>query len=388
MVRMIASLAALLLVASCAKNSDIFEDVGSRIASPTSITIDVASDRLYLVNSNDKVLYDPTQGNFQVYDIADPLAPVLLGTAQTLSFTGQLYLDAATGRAYAPNRYTANDSVKTGLLYEFNVDESSADFLSSAEETIQAGSFGMQCCYPPNRAWITSSWQDENRPIYQYVDIGPTLVFGSVPLWTTLDNGSQLTNCQATYEVISGSQAFLTRYYGGIMIINLDDADVPGSVPMDYFISDIEAPRGLAIDGTELYITGEGNDLSGDWRQFLMVLDVSGLTPDPSNASTRLLNKSSEGLLKSFVRVGNNPQEVLLTQDYAFVTNQNDDTVSVISRATQTVVATIGVGRSPVSMALYRTLAGEEKYVYVGNIYDNNISVIDIPTLAVVATVP
>ena len=70
------------------------------------------------------------------------------------------------------------------------------------------------------------------------------------------------------------------------------------------------------------------------------------------------------------------------------MTNQNDNTVSVISIAARNVVTTIDVGRQPVTMSLYTTLAGEEKYVYVGNMYDNTISVIDIPTLTVVATYP
>lgn len=386
--KLIAVAAALLLVASCAKNSDIFNDIGTHIASPTSITIDVASNRLYLVNSNDKVLYEPAQGNFQVYDITDPLAPVLISTAQTLSFTGQLYFDAATKRAFAPNRYSANDAATTGLLYGFDVDESSAGFMTFTQNTLQNGSFGIQCCYPPNRAWITSTWQNGNTPLYQYVDLGGDLTPGSVSLATTLDSGGQLTNCQANYEVLIGSQAFISRLNGGIMVMNLDEADVPGAVPMDYLIGDIEAPRGLATDGAYLYVAGEGNNLSGDWTQYLLILDIRSLVPDPSNTTTRLMNKVTDNLLVAMIQVGGYPQEVLLSTDYAFVTNQNDNTVSVISLASSSVAKIINVGNSPVTMALYRTAGGVDQYVYVGNMFDNTLSIIDIPSLTVVATYP
>ncbi|HPM41367.1 MAG TPA: hypothetical protein PLY45_02915 [bacterium] len=375
-------------LSGCAQQSDVFPDLGDNISSPTSMWIDVASDRLYLVNSNDKVLYDSTQGNFQVYDITDPLAPVLLGTAPTLSFTGQVYFDPATMLAWAPNRYSQNVNVETGLLYKFDVNEAGAGFLSYTESVIQTDSFGMECCYPAGRAWITSSWQDGDDPVYQYVDLGGDLTPGEMPLSTTLDGGSQLNTAQATYEVLAGPQAFLSRLYGGIMVINLDKAGEADAVPMDYFINDIEQPRGLAHDGRYLYVAGEGSNDDGDWIPYLLILDVSTLTPRADNTTTMELDKDGDDLLVAMIQVGNYPQEVLVTADYAFVTNQNDNTVSVISKAGRNVVTTIDVGRQPVTMSLYTTLAGEEKYVYVGNMYDNTFSIIDIPTLAVVATYP
>lgn len=374
--------ALLLAGAGCATSSDVFPDVGTNIASPSAMALDVAANRLYLVNSNDKVLYDPTQGNFQVYDITNPLAPVLLSTTPTLSFSGQIYYDAVTKTAWTPNRYSANSQATTDLLYRIDVDEASAGFMGLSSTTLGLDSYAIQCCYPANRAWVTTSLEQ-----LQYVDLGGSLTPGAITLTSTLDNGGQISNADSNDVVIRGNQAFVSLIYGGIIVVNLDEADVAGSVPVDYLIADIEAPVGLAIDGDTLYVAGAGQ-VGDNWIPYLVVLDVSALTPTTANTTTALLDKEDDGLLQAIVQVGNQAEDVLLTTQYAFVTNYQDDTVSVVSRATNAVVSTLTVGDEPFAMALYTTPGGVEQYVYVGNLSSNTISIIDIPTLTVVATYP
>lgn len=370
------------LLGSCAKKSDVFPDVGENIASPTAIILDVAANRLYLVNSNDKVLYDSTQGNFQVYDITNPLAPTLVNTAQTLSFSGQVYLDTVNKLAWVPNRYTADSQATTDRLYKFNLDEASASFLSFTESALSRDAYAIQCCYPASRVWITTSMQE-----LQYVDLNGDLTAGAISLLTTLDNGGQITHAESSYEVLKNNQAFLTRQWGGIMVVNLDEAGATNSVPVDYWISDIEVPRGLGLDSNLLYVVGEGN-INDVWTPYLLILDTASLDSTTTNTNTAVIDKEDDGLLQATIQVGNSPQEVLLTTQYAFVTNQADDTVSVIDKGARAVVATIAVGDEPITMALYTTPAGVEQYVYVGNISANTLSVIDIPTLSVVATWP
>jgi YVTN family beta-propeller protein len=70
--------------------------------------------------------------------------------------------------------------------------------------------------------------------------------------------------------------------------------------------------------------------------------------------------------------------------DFAYITNQISNTVSVIDTATQTVVATVPVGESPDGVAV--NLAGTR--AYVANQDSDTVSVIDTATLAVIATVP
>ena len=69
---------------------------------------------------------------------------------------------------------------------------------------------------------------------------------------------------------------------------------------------------------------------------------------------------------------------------FAYVTNQYDDTVSVIDSATNTVAATISVGLFPSGIAL----TPNGMFAYVANSISNSVSVIATATNAVVATVP
>lgn len=72
-----------------------------------------------------------------------------------------------------------------------------------------------------------------------------------------------------------------------------------------------------------------------------------------------------------------------LAQPFAYITNRNSDTVSVIDTATNTVVATVGVGDYPHAVAV--NPAGTR--VYVANTNANTVSVIETASNTLVATV-
>lgn len=370
---------AVLIAAGCATKSDVFEDIGSNLASPTAMWVDVAANRLYLVNSNSEVLYDWRQGNFQVLDITAPTAPVLLNSLETLSYSGELYIQG--GVAYTPNRYSDSDAETTDRLYAITIDEASADYMTLTETPLGENPFAIACCYPADRAWITTSEEE-----LQYVDIGGTLTPGSVSLVTTLDTGQTVTQTEASHVALLNNQAFVVRYESGIMVVNLDEAGVAGTVPVDYMITDIDRPRGIATDGNFLYVAGEGNE--DGWKRFLLVLDPSSLTPRTDNTDTMNIDKDDDGVLVALIEVENGPQEVLVTDAYVFVSNQDSDSVSVIDRNTLELATTIEVGDEPFSLALYEEADGTDRYVYVGNVVDDTISIIDIATLTVVATYP
>ncbi len=69
---------------------------------------------------------------------------------------------------------------------------------------------------------------------------------------------------------------------------------------------------------------------------------------------------------------------------YAYITNINDGTVSVIDTATDTVTATVNVGNWPHGIAVNP----DGTKVYVGNSRSDTVSVIDTATNAVIDTVP
>jgi YVTN family beta-propeller protein len=68
----------------------------------------------------------------------------------------------------------------------------------------------------------------------------------------------------------------------------------------------------------------------------------------------------------------------------AYISNQGDNSVSVIDTASNAVVATVSVGNVPFGVAV----ALDGSRVYVANLNDNNVSVIDASNNTVVATVP
>src|SRR5205085_2307918 len=70
-------------------------------------------------------------------------------------------------------------------------------------------------------------------------------------------------------------------------------------------------------------------------------------------------------------------------QDFAYVANQVDNSVSVIHTATNTVVATVGVGSGPQGVAI--TPAGTRRHAT--NFVDDSVSVIDTASNTVVTTV-
>ncbi len=67
-----------------------------------------------------------------------------------------------------------------------------------------------------------------------------------------------------------------------------------------------------------------------------------------------------------------------------YVTNQNSNNVSVIDTATNTVTATVDVGRQPWGVAV----SPDGKKVYVANYGSSTVSIIDAATNTVSATVP
>lgn len=69
---------------------------------------------------------------------------------------------------------------------------------------------------------------------------------------------------------------------------------------------------------------------------------------------------------------------------FAYIANSGSNSVSVIDTATNTVVATVGVGLVPYRVAV--NPAGTR--VYVTNNGGNNVSVIDTSSNTVVATIP
>lgn len=377
---------------SCAKSTTIFPQLTTQIASPSALAVDIAANRLYVVNSNSEVLYDPNQGSFQVYDITNPLAPTLITTTATPSYSGEIYLDAATKTAYVPNRYSTSEQARYDAIFYLNTDTTSANYMTYTSTPAMEDVYAIECCYPADTVWVTAG-----AGALQYFNTATPTQLSSVSLATTLDTGNTITADAAAvdYIAILGNMAYVSRSNDisqyGVFVVNLDQAmGAASGNPVNYYLADLPNPRGIATDGTNVYIVTEGNR-DGDWHRSVTIIDPTQLPARTGNDTTAFVLTEDSAVVKAYVEVGQMPQQIYITTNYAFVTNQGDDnTVSAINLTAggYPMTTITGVGTAPYSMELYKLPGGPDQYLYVGNLESNNFSIIDIPSLTVVATAP
>ncbi len=104
------------------------------------------------------------------------------------------------------------------------------------------------------------------------------------------------------------------------------------------------------------------------------------------NNNTVSVIDTATNTITATIPVGSIPIALVLTPDSAslYVANGGSNTVSVIDTATNTVVATVPVGNTPFATAM----SPDGAFVYVANLRGNSVSVIATATNTVVATVP
>ncbi len=105
------------------------------------------------------------------------------------------------------------------------------------------------------------------------------------------------------------------------------------------------------------------------------------------NGSVTVFNVAADANAKlAEVKVGEHPQTVAITPDkrFAYVTNQNSASVSVVDLTGLTKVTDIPVGGGPFGVAL----TPDGKRAYVANSASNSVSVIDTASNTVVAAIP
>ena len=170
-----------------------------------------------------------------------------------------------------------------------------------------------------------------------------------------------------------------------------------------------KGPHGLRImrDDTLVFVANMGEDSAS----IISLVNLSLLNTRPLGKSpvqiaiapddrTVLATLSGEDALAIYnissgeinkVGVGKGPVQVFIQTDgkYAFVANQGtkespSNTVSKVNMETQTVEATIEVGKGAHGVVV----SNDNKFVYVTNMYDATVSVIDNAANKVIATIP
>lgn len=374
----------LFIFAPACAGDPLFGPIGNNVADPISIAIDAVNNRAYLVNANLSITYEG--GSLLVLDLTDPTAPAILSQSGNpvglQSLSGQVFLDDANQRIFVTNRESENRKDEVDQVFQVNVDEAGS---FGTVTTLETGKdpFGIACCDPNGRFYATL---EGNVASFSLTDPSDQV---SRSLEVTLGTGEILSGVSTTRIAILGSQIFLTNRSGRIYVLNANEITNTSANPMDYLITGMNDIRGIATDGTLLYVVESAAE------SIVRVIDPSTLTPIDPDVAT-VTEVTIDSIQQTTLTVGNDANELVVFNNKVYVGNRTADTVSVIDIAdpsSPAVEATIdltagGTLTADEPFGLAAATLGAADYLYVTNLASHNLSIIDLATTTAIATFP
>lgn len=392
MKRILLLLGVIATFAGCATAS-IFDPVPLNLSpltliNPIALVADPAAQRLYLVNSNNTVLF--SDASFVVLDISNPTSPQAIAVISIPSFSGQILLDVPRGFVYLPNRLSDDNNDVVDQVLRININEAAPGFLTVDSFESDSNPFGG--FYDGTDALFVACTFDALR-----YDVNNFAGFTSVDMAVTTAQGRAL-DASETRELAltpSGNFLFVTNQIDNMLILNVAQMAVPttpggtdlGTEAVDYIVTGTVSTLGVNRDSTYIYVVDDGIDA-------LRIMTDTGLTPvngPPQEISLASLQVAS-------IPVGLDPQEVLVdeTGSRIYVSNNVSNDISVIDTNLQIEVdritvdenlpAGVPIGEGPFGMALANI--GGTNYLYVANFDSNNVTIIDADAGTVVAGFP
>lgn len=361
------------ILSACA-GSDIFSPIGNNLSDPLMVAVDAASRRAYLVNSNNSYKYD--SASLHSVDLSNPAAPVRMGDPISIpNFSGEIKVDIANQLAFVSNRLSSDSNDTTDSLLKVDLNSTPATVTSV---DMSPNPFGLD--FDSSGTSLVLTNHSHKLEIFSSLTATPTLS-QTVSLTGTLSDGAQLTQSETTYVEVIGERAYLIRARGGLLVVNLDEIGVSGANPIDYFIDGIPSPRGIkqSADGSKLYVLDvfEATPMMRVIDLTLLpVLSTANGDSDQATIQIKAVTDIDGDIAP--VTVGSDPNQIIVNGTTAYVSNYNDDTLSIISNAdTAPTAATEAVGDRPFGMALYEDGAGNT-YLLVCNAGSDTLSIIDI----------
>jgi YVTN family beta-propeller protein len=170
-------------------------------------------------------------------------------------------------------------------------------------------------------------------------------------------------NSQEPAKTIADKYYFTANEGGTISKVNAADNKVTATLKADGIVHNIQiSPDGKVVAAT-LVPGGHGGHGGHD---------------EENTGSVLFYDAETDELLKT-VSVGNHPAHVVYSKDgkYVLVTNNEDDTVSVIDASNYEVKTTITTGKGPHGFRI----SDNSQYAYIANMGEDTVSVINIDTL-------
>ncbi len=356
------------------------------LADPTSIVVDTAKLRAYIVNSNNSLKFTTTQ--LSILDLTNPAAPVLLNNAANPiampNFSGQGFLDSASGLLYMTNRNATDRTMTAGALLRMNVDEASANLGKTDSFVADNNPFGLGCCDPQGRLYTVNAGNSDfvgTVDVFNPTDLSSHI---SLSLNVTTSNGTNLSGRESTEIALLGNQAFVTNRGGNLYVFNTPEVGNTATNPLDYVVINGGDYLGIATDGTLLYVVDTKHD-SNNGLPAVRILNpalMPPINPDQNVIAELDISTVQTGQITLDDKADIN--EIVVFKGKAYVTDKEHDQVDVIDLASQTYSTFIKVGDQPFAMAAFTI--GSTDYLYVSNLGDDSISIIDLGTNTVIGT--
>jgi YVTN family beta-propeller protein len=178
------------------------------------------------------------------------------------------------------------------------------------------------------------------------------------------------TDSKENKESSEANKYYFTANEGGtISKVNVTDNEVVATIEAEGIVHNVQvSPDGKIIGAT--LVPKMEND-HGDYHGDSHGMDMTGKALFYDTNSNELINT---------VDVGNHPAHIVFTNDgkYALVTNNEDNTVSVIEMNSYSVVNTISTGKGPHGFRI----SNDNKYAYIANMGADSVSVINLETMS------
>jgi YVTN family beta-propeller protein len=177
-------------------------------------------------------------------------------------------------------------------------------------------------------------------------------------------NEDSQTNSNNTNDIVEeGNFIFTANEGGSINKIDSTSNQVINTIKVEGAVHNVQvSPDGTILGATVVPSGGHGehNDHS------------------ESTGKALFYDTNTDELIKE-VEVGNHPAHIVFTENgkYALVTNNEDNTVSVIDLKDYNVIQTISTGKGPHGFRI----SSDSQFAYVANMGEDSVSVIDLENM-------
>jgi YVTN family beta-propeller protein len=179
------------------------------------------------------------------------------------------------------------------------------------------------------------------------------------------ETASESENTSSIQEE-KNSFIFTANEGGSISKIDSKSLEVIQTITVDGTVHNVQvSPNGSIIGATVVPVSGHGGGHS----------DHSAST----NGKALFFDTTSNELIKE-VEVGNHPAHIVFTENgqYALVTNNEDDTVSVIDLKDYEIIQTVSTGKGPHGFRI----SSDSKFAYIANMGEDTVSVLNLQTFS------